>query len=190
MPAHAGPEALQLFSDNLLQHVPIERQIGHEAFQLGILLTELPQFAQFAEAEPRILPLPHVERLLADPHLPADVHHGRAPLHLPQGGQYLFLGMPTSSCHRRVLLLCQEDHALAPFLKQPLAYFLGFGSLLITTVRDGASLREWTMGSATFADHLTALEIVYCLIHRRILMDTQLGFLKDRYRSITHSYTL
>jgi len=33
----------------------IEREIRHQAFQLGILLTELPQFAQFTEAQPRLL---------------------------------------------------------------------------------------------------------------------------------------
>lgn len=54
MPAHAGPETLQLFSHDLLQHMAIEREIRHQAFQLGILLTELPQFAQFTEAQPRL----------------------------------------------------------------------------------------------------------------------------------------
>jgi hypothetical protein len=130
VPAHAGPEAVQLFSHDLLQHRAIEREIRHQAFQLGILLTELPQFAQFTEAQPRILALPHVKRLLADADLPAHVHHGRATLCFPQGGQNLFLGMPSSSCHRRVLLLGQEDHVAGRFLKLPLAYFSGFGSCL------------------------------------------------------------
>jgi hypothetical protein len=109
----------------------IEREIRHQAFQLGILLTELPQFAQFTEAQPRILALPHVKRLLADADLPAHVHHGRATLCFPQGGQNLFLGIPSSSCSRRVLLLGQEDHVAGRFLKLSLAYFSGLGHRLI-----------------------------------------------------------
>ena len=46
----------------------------------------------------------------------------------PQGGRDLFPHMPTSSCHRRVLLLREEDHATGRFLKLPLAYSSGFGS--------------------------------------------------------------
>jgi hypothetical protein len=61
----------------------IEREIRHQAFQLGILLTDLPQFAPFTEAQPRILALPHVKGLLADADLPAHVHHGRATLCFP-----------------------------------------------------------------------------------------------------------
>jgi hypothetical protein len=45
-----------------------------------------------------------------------------------QGRQDLLFGMPSSSCHRRVLLLGEEDHAADRFLKFPLAYFSGFGS--------------------------------------------------------------
>ena len=55
MPAQAGPEAVQLFSHDLLQHMVIEQEIRHQAFQLGILITELPQFAQFTEASPAYL---------------------------------------------------------------------------------------------------------------------------------------
>jgi hypothetical protein len=34
---------------DLLQHVPIQRQIGHQSLELGVLLAQLPQ-------------LPHLER--------------------------------------------------------------------------------------------------------------------------------
>src|SRR5262249_44424458 len=48
--------------------------------------------------------LPHRARLLGDPHLPTDFRHRRAAFGLSQGGQDLLVGMPTSSCHRRVPL--------------------------------------------------------------------------------------
>lgn len=126
--AYAGRAAVELFSDNLLQHVRIERESGHQAFSLGVLLTELPQFTQLTDPRPRVFPFPHIERLRAALPLPANVHHGRLTLRLPQGGEKLFLSTSTSSCHRRLLLLCEEDHSAGPFIKLPLAYFSGFGS--------------------------------------------------------------
>ena len=128
MPAHAGPEAVPLFSHDLLQPLAIEREIRHHAFQLGLLLTELPELPQFTEAQPRLRARPHVTRLLAEADLPAHVHHGRATRCFPQGGEHLFLGMPSSSCPRRVLLLGQEDHVAGRSLTLSLAYFSGFGS--------------------------------------------------------------
>ncbi len=119
MPALAGPEALQLFRDDLLQPMPIEREIGHQPLQLRVFFPQLSQLTQLAQSESRILSLPQVERLLTDADLPADVHHSRPALRLPQGGQNLFLGMFTSSCHRRVLLLGKEDHVAGRFLKLP-----------------------------------------------------------------------
>src|SRR4029077_11830559 len=97
---------------------------------LRVFLAELPEFPQFTEAQPRILAFPHVERLLADAHIATDFRNRRPALRLPQGSQDLFLGMPSSSCHRRVLLLGKEDHVAGRFLKLSLAYFPGFGSTL------------------------------------------------------------
>jgi len=140
MPAQAGPEAVQLFSHDLRQHMVIEREIRHQAFQLGILITELPQFAQFTEAQPRILALLQVKRLLANADLPAHVHPGRATLCFPAEQPESVLGMPSSSCPRRVLLLGQEDHVAGRFLKLPLAYFSGFGSLAQLGLTKGLTL--------------------------------------------------
>ncbi len=137
MPAQAGPEALQLFSHDLLQHMAIEREIRHQAFQLGILLTELPQFAQFTEAQPRILALPRVKRLLADagpPTRPPRSCHPLLPAARPES--------VASVCPRRVLLLGQEDHVAGRSLKLPLAYFSGFGSQAHLGLTKGLTLNR------------------------------------------------
>src|SRR5215813_4393612 len=84
--------------------MPIQREIVHQSLQLGVFLTELPKFPQFTQPQPRIVPLPHIARLLGDPHLPADLRHGRATFRLPQGGQDLLVGMSSSSYLRQVLL--------------------------------------------------------------------------------------
>ena len=60
---------------------------------------------------------------------------------MPQGGQDLFLGMPSSSCHRRVLLLGKEDHVAGRFLKRPLALFSGFGSANVSARK----FSSWTV---------------------------------------------
>jgi hypothetical protein len=99
----------------------IEREVGHQAVELRVFLAELPEFPQFTEAQPRILAFPHVERLLADAHITTDFRNRRPALRLPQGGQHLLFAMPSSSCHRRVLLLSQEDHAASRFLTLSLA---------------------------------------------------------------------
>jgi hypothetical protein len=100
----AGPEVLELSSHDLLQHMAIWREIGHQPFELRVFLAELPEFPQFTEAQPRILAFPHVERLLADAHIATDFRNRRPALRLPQRSEHLFLGMSTSSCHRWVLL--------------------------------------------------------------------------------------
>ncbi len=121
--------SLELFSDNLLQHMSIKREIRHQAFKFGILLTELPQLPQRAQPQSFLLSLPHVKPLLADSHRPTDLGYGCHALRVPQGGQDLFLGMSKSSCcHRRVLLPGGEDHVTGRFLMFPLAYFSGSGS--------------------------------------------------------------
>jgi len=64
--------ASQLFSHDLLQEVPIERQVGHDLLQLGIFVAQRSELTQLLQAEIRELFLPAVERLLADPEAPTD----------------------------------------------------------------------------------------------------------------------
>ena len=96
----------------------------------------------FTEAQPRIFPFPQGERLLAAADFATDCRDRRPALRLPSGGQDLLFGMPSSSCHRRVLLLSQEDHAASRFLTLSLAYFSGFGSN-----RSGVMARRWFLPS-------------------------------------------
>jgi len=46
---HTVIPPLELFSDDPLQHVSIERRVSRESFQLGILIAQLRQLAQFAQ---------------------------------------------------------------------------------------------------------------------------------------------
>ena len=45
-------EAPQLFSNDLLQDVTIERQIGQQLFQLGILMAQRPELTDSATPSP------------------------------------------------------------------------------------------------------------------------------------------
>jgi hypothetical protein len=55
------------FSDDLLEDGPVERQVGHDLFQLAVFVAERPQLAQFLQAQAGELFLPAVEGLLAHP---------------------------------------------------------------------------------------------------------------------------
>jgi hypothetical protein len=67
--------------------LPIETEIGHQAFALRVFLPELPELAQ---AEPGVLLLPDGEGLLADSELPAAAGAGGPGLDLASGAQDLF----------------------------------------------------------------------------------------------------
>lgn len=60
-------EASQLFSDNLLQDVPIERQVRDDLFQFAVFVAQRSELAQLLETEPGELFFPAVERLLDPP---------------------------------------------------------------------------------------------------------------------------
>ena len=72
-PTCADAEVYSFFSHDLLQYVPVQRQVRHQPFEFAVLLAQLPQLAQLAQCQPRVLLLPDVKRGLADPVLAADV---------------------------------------------------------------------------------------------------------------------
>jgi len=82
----------------------IKREIHDQSFQFRVFLVQLSELPQFAYAQPCVFPFQRVERLLGISDLPADFYDGRAALCLPQRGQNLPFGMPSSLCHRRILL--------------------------------------------------------------------------------------
>ena len=82
------------FSNDLLQHMPIQCRIGHQALQPGILVTELPKLAHFEQPEVAIALLPVVVRRLADPHLPAHIRDRLTGVPLLQSKQDLLLVEP------------------------------------------------------------------------------------------------
>src|SRR5215831_14768036 len=90
-PALAGARASGVFSQRLRQHVFVEREVGDQTLQSGVFVLELPQAAELAHAQMRVLLLPGVERGLADPQLPAHVADRGAALGLAQRvGDLLF----------------------------------------------------------------------------------------------------
>ena len=52
----------------------VEREIGYQPFEPGILLFHLPQPTQFAQAQVRVFLLPGIEGLFSDPELPGTGH--------------------------------------------------------------------------------------------------------------------
>ena len=59
------------FLNAFLQHVPIQRQIGHQALQPGVLVSELSELSDLEQSEVAIALLALAVRRLADPHPPA-----------------------------------------------------------------------------------------------------------------------
>src|SRR5262252_10940071 len=91
-PAPDGARASGVFSQRLRQHVLVEREIGDQTLQSGVFVLELPQAAELAHAQMRVLLLPRIERGLADPQLPAHVADRRAAFGLAQRVRDLLLG--------------------------------------------------------------------------------------------------
>jgi hypothetical protein len=102
-PACTAREGLNLFSDNLLKDVAIERQVGHDLFQLRILVAQQSQLAELLQAEPAELLLPPVERLLADAEPATDLGDLLAAFDLVQGIDDFFV-RATFAGHRLRLL--------------------------------------------------------------------------------------
>ena len=55
------------FLHDLLQDVTVQREVRDQVLKLRVLLAQLPELAQLAQAQPRILLLPNVEGRFADP---------------------------------------------------------------------------------------------------------------------------
>jgi hypothetical protein len=62
-PETAYAPASELFSEHLLQHVLIKRQVSHQRFQLLLLVFQLWQSRQFRDPHAGYAPLPLVECL-------------------------------------------------------------------------------------------------------------------------------
>src|SRR5262249_14920972 len=82
------------FSQDVLQHLLVEAQVGDELAEALVLLLQLLEPAQLGDAHPAEPLLPAIEGGLADAQLADDVRHGRAGLLLPQGERDLFFGIP------------------------------------------------------------------------------------------------
>jgi hypothetical protein len=77
--------------------------VRDHALELGVLLAQLPQFAQLAQGQTALLLFPHVKSRLADAMLAADIGDPCATLRLVQGPQNLLFEMSLLR-HPRVLL--------------------------------------------------------------------------------------
>lgn len=70
----------------------IEREIGDQPFQPAVLLFELPQAPQLADAQVGILPFPGRERDVTDAELSAEIADRGAAVGLAEGLDDLLLG--------------------------------------------------------------------------------------------------
>ena len=84
-------EASELFSDDLLEDVPIESEIRDDLLQLSILVAQRSQLPQLLDSETRKLLLPPIERLPAHPQPPTDFGDFLAAFDLVQGVDDLFV---------------------------------------------------------------------------------------------------
>ncbi len=75
-----------LFCDDLLQYLPVQRQIGYDPFELAVLFSKLSQFPEFLHSEPGVLLLPAIKSCLTDPKLAAQLPGLGAGLRLLQRG--------------------------------------------------------------------------------------------------------
>ena len=78
-------EASQLFSDDFLEDVAVERQVRHDLFELAVFVAQRPELAQLRETQAGELLLPAVEGLLADAEPATDLGDFLAALDLVQG---------------------------------------------------------------------------------------------------------
>jgi hypothetical protein len=96
-------EASQLFSDDLLEDVAIEREVGDDLFQFAVFMAQRPQLAQLRQAESGKLLFPAVERLLADAEAATDFGDFLAALDLVQGVDDLFVAAAFAGHRLRLL---------------------------------------------------------------------------------------
>jgi hypothetical protein len=87
--------------------VPIQRQIGHQALEPRLLITQLPELANLQETHVRVALLPHVVGRFANTHLPADIRNRLPGISLLEGKQDLLLGK--SALLHRFLSLPYKD---------------------------------------------------------------------------------
>jgi hypothetical protein len=74
-PPRAFCRASPFFSQHILQHGLVQRQVCDDLLELAILFLELFEPTQLREAQARELPFPGVERLLADSYLAAQLRN-------------------------------------------------------------------------------------------------------------------
>src|SRR5581483_2054790 len=96
---------LTVFLHDLLQDVAIQREVGHQALELAVLLAQLPRLAQ---PKPRVLLLPDVKPGLADPVLATDVAHLRPRFRLAQRPQNPLLTAALLRHSHALLILLQR----------------------------------------------------------------------------------
>jgi hypothetical protein len=75
---------LSLYND-FLEDVPIERQIGYQPLQSGVLVPQLPEFTNLEKPQVAIALLQDAKGRLADPHLPTHIRHRLSRGGLPGG---------------------------------------------------------------------------------------------------------
>lgn len=106
------------FSNDLGEDVLVERQIGHQALQAGVLVTQLAQLLHLRHAHVAVTLLPDVETRLAASQPPADLRRRCPGFDLAQGVGDLLVGK-SLLLHRRVSSSEDPDSELSPIPNCP-----------------------------------------------------------------------
>lgn len=109
-PAPGDGRASPLFSQDILQHRLVQRQVRHKPLELCVLIFELLQ-SDLRDAHPGVDLPPPVERRFGDVHLAADLADRRSSVRLPQGKGDLLTGLP---------------HIVIHFMEQNLRYLFDY----------------------------------------------------------------
>src|SRR5271169_5074733 len=75
LPAGDAGRALQLFSQHILQHDLIQRQLSHKLLELGVLISKLLDLPYLVHFQAGILRLPAIVGLFRNPNLPDQLRY-------------------------------------------------------------------------------------------------------------------
>ena len=96
----AAAPASPFFCDDLLEHLPIEAQIGNELLEFHVFFSKLPQLADLGRPEVAVFLFPEGERVFVDATFSDDIYDRRAGFSLAEGPGDLFCGMSFSRGQR------------------------------------------------------------------------------------------
>jgi hypothetical protein len=84
-PLVSTEQALDFFSEDILEHLFVQAEISDQLFQLPVFILLDLQSSNLSTAHAEIFLFPAAKRLFEDTHFPADLDDGSPFLSMPQG---------------------------------------------------------------------------------------------------------